>query len=72
MEQKKLVLEILSDAIDSKIQYGTGRTVGVQDGYLGFIFEDPGYHDYLPVEIQEKFGTFMDELRIGHVPYQIP
>jgi simple sugar transport system substrate-binding protein len=72
MEQKKLVLEILSDALDGKIQYGTGRTVGVQDGYLDFIFDDPGYRDHLPVEIQEKFGIFMDGLRTGRVPYQIP
>jgi simple sugar transport system substrate-binding protein len=72
MEQKKLVLEILSDALNGKIQYGTSRTVSVQDGYLDFIFDDPGYRDHLPVEIQEKFNTFMDELCTGGVPYQIP
>jgi simple sugar transport system substrate-binding protein len=69
MEQKKLVLEILADVIDGKIQYGTGRTVGVQDGYLDFIFDDSGYRDHLPVDIQEKFTTFMDELRTGRVVY---
>ena len=72
MEQKKLVLEILADFLDGKIQYGTGRTVGVQDGYLDFIFDDPGYLDHLPIEIQDKFGTFMDELRTGGVSYPIP
>jgi simple sugar transport system substrate-binding protein len=72
MEQKKLVLEILADVLDDKIQYGTGRTVGVQEGYLDFIFDDPGYRDHLPVEIQEKFGAFMDDLRTGRVAYTVP
>jgi simple sugar transport system substrate-binding protein len=72
MEQKKLVLEILADVLEGKIQYGTGRTVGVQEGYLDFIFDDPGYRDHVPVDIQEKFGTFMNELRAGRVAYTIP
>ena len=72
MEQKKLVKEILADALAGKILYGTDRTVGVQEGYLDFISDDPGYRDYLPPEIQERFGAFMDELRAGRIDYTIP
>ncbi|MCL1836752.1 MAG: BMP family ABC transporter substrate-binding protein [Treponema sp.] len=72
MEQKKLVKEILSDVIAGKIQYGSSRTVGVKEGYLDFIFDDPGYRDSLPPEIQEQFETFVDDLRAGRVEYTIP
>jgi simple sugar transport system substrate-binding protein len=72
MEQKKLTKEILADFLTGKILYGTGRTVGVQEGYLDFIFDDPGYRSYLPADIQEKFGTFMDDLRAGRIAYTIP
>ena len=72
MEQKKLVKEILAEALAGKIQWGAGRTVGVKEGYLDFISDDSGYRDYLPAEIQEKFDAFMEELRAGRVEYTIP
>jgi simple sugar transport system substrate-binding protein len=72
MEQKKLVLEILGDVLAGKMQYGTGKTVGVEEGYLNFIFGDFGYRESLPAEIQEQFATFMDDLRSGRVAYTVP
>lgn len=72
MMQKKLTKEVLADFAAGKIQYGTGRTVGVKEGYLDFIFDDPGYRDYLPVEIKDQFKGFMDSFRAGRVEYTIP
>jgi simple sugar transport system substrate-binding protein len=72
MEQKKLTKEILSRFLEGKIQYGTGRTVGLKEGYLNFIFDDPGYREYLPAAIQEQFGVFMDDIRAGHIVYTVP
>jgi simple sugar transport system substrate-binding protein len=72
MEQKKLTKELLTDVLAGKILYGTGRTVGVKEGYLNFIFDDPGYRSYLPEDIQENFDAFMDDLRAGRIAYTIP
>jgi simple sugar transport system substrate-binding protein len=72
MEQKKLVMEILKDALEGKIQYGKSQTVGVKEGYLGFIFDDPAYKNNLPVEIREKFEKFYNELKEGKIIYTIP
>ncbi|MDR0877658.1 MAG: BMP family ABC transporter substrate-binding protein [Treponema sp.] len=69
MEQKKLVEEILTDVLAEKVQYGSSHTVGVKDGYLNFIADDPGYTNYLPADIQEKFNAFMDDIRAGRVDY---
>jgi len=63
MEQKKLVMEILNDALNNKIQYGTSQTLGVKDGYLGFIFDDDGFSNNIPDDIQEKLKDFIDRLR---------
>ena len=60
MEQKKLVMEILEDVIEGKIQYGTSETLGVREGYLKFLFDDPEYQN-LPAGIREKFELFMNE-----------
>jgi basic membrane lipoprotein Med (substrate-binding protein (PBP1-ABC) superfamily) len=72
MEQKKLVEEILADVLAGRIQYGQPRTVGVHEGYLNFIFDDPGFRDHLPPALQQRFAAFMDDLRAGRVAYTIP
>jgi len=60
MEQKKLTMEILEDALNDRIQYGICETIGVKEGYLGFIFNDPGYKS-LPSDIRESFETLFNE-----------
>jgi len=72
MEQKKLVMEVLKDALEGKIQYGKAQTVGVKEGYLGFIFDDPAYRNNLPVDIREKFEKFYNDLKEGNINYTIP
>jgi simple sugar transport system substrate-binding protein len=67
MEQKKLVKELLADALAGNIQYGTGLTLGVKESSLNFISDDPGYLNSLPPHIREKFDSFMDELRAGKI-----
>jgi riboflavin transport system substrate-binding protein len=72
MQQQKLVKEILTDALTGKINYGSSKTVGVKEGYLDFIFDDPGYRDNVSSEIQQKFGSFMDDFRAGRIEYTVP
>ena len=72
MGQKKLVKEILNDALSGNLQYGTAELYGVKDGYLDFIDDDPGYYDYLPEDIREKFDVFMNDMRSGKVEYMLP
>jgi simple sugar transport system substrate-binding protein len=72
MEQKKLVIEILGDVLAGKIQYGASRTVGVKEGYLDFISNDPGYTGYVPQDIQQKFNTFMSDIKAGRIFYTLP
>jgi simple sugar transport system substrate-binding protein len=72
MEQKKLTMEILAGALEGKIQYGSSRIVGVREGYLDFISDDPGYVEHVSPEIREKFDAFMDDIRAGRIPYTVP
>jgi simple sugar transport system substrate-binding protein len=61
MEQKKLIKEILEDVLADRIQYGICETIGVKEGYLGFISDDPHFYNNVPLDIREKFKTFMNE-----------
>ena len=46
--------------------------MGVREGYLDFIANDPGYRDYLPPDIQKRFNAFMDDIRAGRVDFTVP
>jgi basic membrane lipoprotein Med (substrate-binding protein (PBP1-ABC) superfamily) len=72
MEQKKLVEEILADVLDGSMKYGTSRTVGAADGYLGFISDDPHYTEYVPQDIRAKFVAFFEDIKAGRVNYTLP
>jgi simple sugar transport system substrate-binding protein len=63
MEQKKLTIEVLNDIVAGRIQYGESDVLGVTEGYLGFIFDDPGFRDNIPADIQERFETFFNNFR---------
>jgi simple sugar transport system substrate-binding protein len=72
IEQKKLVKEILAEVLAGNYLYGSSRTVGIKEGYIDFIFDDPGYYNYIPTEIQEKFGAFVEDIRNGRIEYTVP
>jgi len=72
MEQKKLITEILDDVLADKIEYGIAQTVGVKEGYLGFLSEDSGYRDSLPDNIRSRFDSFMEDFREGRINFSAP
>jgi simple sugar transport system substrate-binding protein len=72
MEQKKLTKELLADELAGKIQYGASRTVGISDGYIRFIADDPGYRDFIPEDIQNKFNAFLKDLAEGRADFKTP
>ena len=73
MEQKKLVMEILSDVLAGKMEYGIAQTVGVKEGYLSFIFDDPLYRESLPASVRERFEAFYILFleKEGQIDYQL-
>lgn len=72
MEQKKLTKEILKDALDGTIHYGSATIVGAQEGYLRFLADDPAYTNNLPEAIRVKFDAFMDDIYKGKIAYTLP
>jgi simple sugar transport system substrate-binding protein len=72
LEQKKLVMEILGSVLEDKIEYGEAETLGIKEGYIDFIFNDPYFQNALPAEIRDKMSKFMDDFRSGRINYTIP
>jgi len=61
LEQKKLVIEILEDLKTGEMQFGICEVLGVREGYINFIFDNPSYQN-LPADIRAKFETFMHSM----------
>ncbi len=72
MEQKKVTMEALQEVLDGNVEYGKASVVGLSDGYIRFIDEDPLYEQALPAEIREKFAQFMSDLESGTITYTLP
>jgi simple sugar transport system substrate-binding protein len=72
LEQKKLVMEILSSVLDGTMEYGICDTLGVKEGYINFKFDDPLYGSSLPADIREEFEGFFDDLKAGKINYTVP
>jgi len=72
MEQKKLVMEILGDVLAGKMEYGISQTLGVREGYINFLLDDPGYRDNIPPDIRERFERFLNDFTAGRINYTIP
>ena len=72
LETKKLVIEALDKALLGELEYGISKTIGIKEGYINFIHDDPGFKDHLPLDIQNRFLEFLEDMRSGKIEYTVP
>ena len=72
IRQRELTKEILANFLEGNIQFGTARTIGVREGYIDFIFDDPGFRNHVPADIQERLAAFMYDFRAGRIEFTVP
>ena len=72
IKQRELTQEILASFLEGTIPFGTARTIGVREGYIDFIFDDPLFRDHVPVHIQERLAAFIDDFRSGRIEFTVP
>jgi len=72
VRQRELTKEILGGFLEGDIAFGTARTVGVRENYIDFIFDDPGFRDHVPADIQERLAAFMYDFRAGRIEFTVP
>ena len=72
IKQRELTQEILASFLEGTIPFGTTRTIGVREGYIDFIFDDPHFREHVPAGIQERFAAFIDDFRAGRIEFTVP
>ncbi len=70
--QSKLVYEVVSDAINGKVKYGTGTKLNAKDGYIKFVTDDPNYINTIPADLREKQQAVIDSIVSGSLKLEIP
>jgi len=65
--QRKAAYEKTLDALEGRIPFGTAEVVGVSDGWIEFIFDDPLYIEHVPEKLRQKQVELFEELHSGRL-----
>lgn len=72
LHQSQLVYEVVVDAINGKVEYGTGTKLNTRDGYIEFVTDDPNYINTVPADLREKLQTVIDSIVSGSLVLKVP
>lgn len=65
MEQTKMSKQITESYLNNKVEWGTAKVVGMKDGFIDFIQDDPNYKRVVPLAIQVKMKQLVTAIKSG-------
>lgn len=65
LEQKKLAKEMVLSYLENKLEFGKAKTVGIKDGYITFVKDDPVYLENVPKAFIDKLSALEDDIKNG-------
>ena len=72
LHQSQLVYEVVSDAVNGIVDYGTGTVLSARDGYIEFVSSDQNYIDLIPEDIREEQQRVVDSIISGKLVLEAP
>lgn len=67
MEQKKMSKEITDEYLNGKTPWGKADMVGIKEGYVNFIQDNPNYISTVESSVREKMAKLVDDIKAGNV-----
>ncbi len=67
MEQKKMSYNVTKDFIEGKTPWGSAKMVGIKEGFVDFVQDDPNYILAVPENIREKMSSLLADIRSGKI-----
>lgn len=67
MAQERLAYEKTLSYINGTLKTGTPTTLGLSDGYISFVTDDPRYIETVPESIREKMIQLLDSIINGMI-----
>lgn len=65
MHQQKMAKEVTSEFLLGKTEWGVAKTVGIKEGYIEFVQDDPLYIQVVPQEIRETMADLLASIKDG-------
>lgn len=65
LEQKKLSKEMVLAYLENKLEFGKAETVGIKDGYITFVKDDPVYLKNVPETFIDKLSAVEQDIKDG-------
>lgn len=67
MEQSKMAEKVTSSYLNGSIKWGNAEVVGMKDGFIDFIQDDPNYINTVPQEIQNSMHQLVSSIKSGEL-----
>ena len=67
MKQKEMSYNVTKEFIEGTTPWGTADMVGIKEGFVDFVQDDPNYIKAVPADIREKMKQLVDDIRSGKV-----
>ena len=65
MEQKKMSYNVTKEFLDGKTPWGSAKMVGIKEGFVDFVQDDPNYINTVPADIRETMKKLIDDIKAG-------
>ncbi len=65
MAQKRMAQEVTAAYLDGTVEFGSARTVGIEDGYIDFEQNDPQYVETVSEPIRTRMAAVVDQIKSG-------
>lgn len=62
MEQKKMTMEVTEKYLNNQIKWGRADMVGLKEGYIKFIEDDPLYISAVPEDVRTKMHSEIEKI----------
>ena len=67
MEQKKMSYNVTKEFIEGKTPWGSAKMVGIKEGFVDFVQDDPLYIQTVPEDIRSQMKNLLDDIRSGKI-----
>ena len=70
MKQQELSAIMTTEFLNGKTKWGSANMLGVKDGFVDFVQDDPLYVSTVPASIRTKMADIVDSIRDGSLTIQ--
>ena len=67
MKQKEMALIAVSDYLNGKTEWGKATMVGIKEGFVDFVQDDPLYISTVPEEVRSTMSALVSKIKNGEL-----